>query len=50
MCNKVKIVEVYYRIFFIIDFNGLYKGCYIDFDVKEINFKISFLLFNVYEY
>lgn len=48
--NKAKIVEAYYRTPSTTDFNGLYKGRYIDFDAKETNSKTSFPLSNVHEH
>lgn len=46
--NKAKITEAYYRTPSTTDFNGLYKGRYIDFDAKETNSKTSFPLSNVH--
>lgn len=34
--SSVKIKEVYFKILFIIDYNGVYKGKYVDFEVKEM--------------
>lgn len=48
--NKAKITEAYYRTPSTTDFNGLYKGKYIDFDAKETNSKTSFPLANVHEH
>lgn len=46
--NKAKIVEAYYKIPSTTDFNGIYKGKYIDFDVKETTAKTSFPLKNIH--
>lgn len=46
--NKAKIVEAYYKTPSTTDFNGLYKGRYIDFDAKETNSKTSMPLKNVH--
>ncbi len=48
--NKAKITEAYYRTPSTTDFNGLYKGKYIDFDAKETTSKTSFPLANVHEH
>ena len=45
--NKAKIVEAYYRTPSTTDYNGLYLGRYIDFDVKECSSKTSFPLKNI---
>lgn len=46
--NKAKIVEAYYKTPSTTDFNGIYKGHYIDFDAKETNSKTSMPLKNVH--
>ena len=46
--NKAKIVEAYYKIPSTTDFNGVYKGKYIDFDAKETNTKTSMPLSNIH--
>lgn len=48
--NKAKIVEAYYRTPSTTDFNGLYKGRYIDFDAKETSSKTSFPFSNIHEH
>lgn len=48
--NKAKIIEAYYRTPSTTDFNGLYKGRYIDFDAKETNSKTSFPFSNIHEH
>src|SRR5690606_40099634 len=48
--NKAKIVEAYYRTPSTTDFNGIYKGKYIDFDAKETKSKTSFPLTNIHEH
>jgi recombination protein U len=45
--NKAKIVEAYYKTPSTTDFNGVYKGFYIDFDAKETNSKTSMPLSNI---
>ena len=46
--NKAKITEAYYKTPSTTDFNGLYKGRYIDFDAKETNSKTSMPLKNIH--
>ena len=46
--NKAKIIEAYYKTPSTTDFNGIYKGKYIDFDAKETNSKTSMPLKNVH--
>ena len=46
--NKAKITEAYYKIPSTTDFNGVYKGKYIDFDVKETKSKTSMPLKNIH--
>lgn len=46
--NKAKIVEAYYKTPSTTDFNGIYKGKYIDFDAKETNSKTSMPLKNIH--
>src|SRR5690606_7003771 len=48
--NKAKIVEAYYRTPSTTDFNGVYKGLYIDFDAKETSSKTSFPLTNIHQH
>jgi recombination protein U len=46
--NKAKITEAYYQTPSTTDYNGIYKGHYIDFDVKESRNKTSFPLKNIH--
>lgn len=46
--NKAKITEAYYKTPSTTDFNGIFKGHYIDFDAKETNSKTSMPLKNVH--
>lgn len=46
--NKAKITEAYYKTPSTTDFNGVYKGRYIDFDAKETNSKTAMPLKNVH--
>lgn len=46
--NKAKITEAYYKTPSTTDYNGLYKGRYIDFDCKETNNKTSLPLLNIH--
>ena len=48
--NKAKITEAYYKTPSTTDFNGVYKGKYIDFDAKETNSTTSMPLKNVHEH
>ena len=46
--NKAKITEAYYKTPSTTDFNGVYRGLYIDFDAKETNSKTAMPLKNVH--
>jgi recombination protein U len=46
--NKAKIIEAYYKTPSTTDFNGIYKGHYIDFDAKETNSLTSMPLKNIH--
>ena len=46
--NKAKITEAYYKTPSTTDYNGLYKGRYIDFDCKETKNKTSLPLSNIH--
>ncbi|MBU1141685.1 MAG: Holliday junction resolvase RecU [Firmicutes bacterium] len=48
--NKAKITEAYYKTPSTTDFNGVYKGKYIDFDAKETNSTTSMPLKNIHEH
>lgn len=48
--NKAKITEAYYKTPSTTDYNGIYLGKYLDFDVKETNSKTSFPLRNIHEH
>lgn len=45
-----RITDAYYKTPSTLDFNGLYKGYYIEFDAKECNNKTSFPIHNVHEH
>ena len=45
--NKAVITEAYFKEPSTLDYNGIYKGYYIDFDAKETNNKTSFPLGNI---
>ncbi len=48
--NKAVITEAYYRTPSTTDYNGIYKGYYIDFDAKECSSETSFTLSNVHDH
>lgn len=54
VCNvdykKNKILEGYYKVPSTLDYNGIYKGKYIDFDAKETLNKTSFPLSNLHNH
>ncbi|MBP3635754.1 MAG: Holliday junction resolvase RecU [Bacilli bacterium] len=47
---NTKIKEAYYEIPSTTDYNGIYKGKYIDFDAKETKSKTSFSLNNIHKH
>ena len=48
--SKNKITEGYYEIPSTTDYNGIYKGKYIDFEAKETKSKTSFSLNNIHDH
>lgn len=48
--KSAKITEAYYNTPSTTDFNGLYKGHYIDFEAKETNSKTSFAFSNIHNH
>ena len=48
--KKNKILEGYYKTPSTLDYNGIYKGKYIDFDAKETLNKTSFPLSNIHDH
>ena len=46
--DKAKIVEAFFTVPSTTDYNGLYKGLYIDFEAKETRNKTSFALENIH--
>ena len=48
--NKVNIVKSYFKEKSTLDYNGLYKGYYIDFDAKVTKNKSKFPLSNIHEH
>ena len=47
---NTKIVEAYYEVPSTTDYNGIYKGRYIDFEAKETKSKTSFSLSNIHSH
>ena len=48
--NRSKIVEAFFDTQSTLDYNGIYKGKYIEFDAKETNCKTSFPLANIHKH
>ncbi len=48
--DKSKIVEAFFESPSTLDYNGLYKGKYIEFDAKETQSKTSFALVNIHSH
>ena len=48
--NKQIIKEAYFKTQSTLDYNGIYKGYYVDFDAKETTSKTAFPLSNIHEH
>ena len=48
--TRAKIIEAYFKVPSTTDYNGIYKGKYIDFEAKETNVATSFSLNNIHQH
>lgn len=48
--SAAKIVEAYFKVPSTTDYNGLYRGYYIDFEAKETSYKTKFVFQNIHQH